>query len=275
MGDQPGAEPHQRPLRKRRGRMVHAVGHQLPAAVHHQRLQRLVVAGAGVGLQDRHDPQQRRRHRRLPLGPVVVHPGQLGLERLVEQLMAVLAQPNKQPGPADPFHHFPLQPRRLHRRLPCLWTHHPPPDRAGPPTARPQARKPTRTGYLTGSLAPLLPPTQPRRGDCWRDQPADPQRHAVSDAQLGSPGGSARAVWAMPDGLQAICALADRPDLGRRSRPACGPRPMLPASWTGRSRSTPAWSGPTRTSLGPAKGSPVRPGAGLRPPRGRRSRPGG
>jgi hypothetical protein len=122
--NQPGAEADQRCLRKRRLRVVHAVQHQLPAPIHHRRLQHLVVGGAGVGLQDRRQAKLGRRDRRLPDRGILVHPGELMLQVGVEQLVAVLAQPHKQPGALDPLDHFPLQPRALHRRLPHPWTHH-------------------------------------------------------------------------------------------------------------------------------------------------------
>src|SRR4029453_11138747 len=50
VGDQPRAEADQRRLRKRRLGVVHAVQYQLPAPIHHRRLQHLVIGGAGIGL---------------------------------------------------------------------------------------------------------------------------------------------------------------------------------------------------------------------------------
>jgi hypothetical protein len=101
--DQPGPEVEQRALGKRRLISVQTVQHQLPAPVHHRRLDHLIIRGAGVGLQDQRQGQLRRRHRRLPLGAIGIHPGQLGLELLAEQLMAMLPQQHKQLRPPDPF----------------------------------------------------------------------------------------------------------------------------------------------------------------------------
>jgi hypothetical protein len=55
-------------------------------------------------MQDRRQRQLRRRHRRLALRALLVGPGQLGLKVDVEQLVAVLPQPDKQLGPADQPH---------------------------------------------------------------------------------------------------------------------------------------------------------------------------
>jgi hypothetical protein len=89
--DQPGPEVEQGALGERRLVSVQTVQHQLPAAVHHRRLDHLVIGGTGVGLHDQRQSQLRRRHRRLPLGAVGIHPGQLGLELIAEQFMTALA----------------------------------------------------------------------------------------------------------------------------------------------------------------------------------------
>jgi hypothetical protein len=122
--DQPGTEGTKRRLRKRRGRMIHAVQHQLPAPIHHTGLDHLIIRSAGVGLQDRRQPKLRWRHGRLPHRLVLIHLGKLGLEALVEQLVTVLAQPHKQLRPLDPLDGLPFQPRAGPRRLPHPWTHH-------------------------------------------------------------------------------------------------------------------------------------------------------
>jgi len=122
--DQPRAKRHQRRLRKRRSRVVHAIQHQLPAPIHHTGLDHLVVGGAGIGLQDRRQSKLRRRDWWLPDRPVLVHSGKLGLQPLVEQLMAVLPQPHKQLRALDPLDDLTFQPRARHRRLPHPWTHH-------------------------------------------------------------------------------------------------------------------------------------------------------
>jgi hypothetical protein len=67
----------------------------VPAPIHHTGLDHLIVAGTGVGLQDGRQPKLRRRHGRLPDRLVLVHLGKLGLQVLVEQLVAVLTQPDK------------------------------------------------------------------------------------------------------------------------------------------------------------------------------------
>jgi hypothetical protein len=134
MGGQPRTEADQRRLRKRRLGVIHAPQHQLPAPIHHCRLDHLVVGGAGVGLQDRRQPKLRRRHRRLPNRLVGIHRGQLGLEALVEQLMTMLTQPDEQLGALDPLDN--LQLRREHATGGCHTpgrTTPPPNDRAGRP----------------------------------------------------------------------------------------------------------------------------------------------
>jgi hypothetical protein len=132
VGDQPRPEPDQRALAKRRPLGVQAVQHQLPAPIHHRRLDHLVVGGAGIGLQDRRQRQQGRRHRRLPLGAVGPGRGQLGLEALVEQLVAVLAHEHEQLGPPDQSDDGLLGLRRLHGWAPHGWAH----DRQPPRLAR-------------------------------------------------------------------------------------------------------------------------------------------
>ena len=102
MLDQPPAEPHQGSLGKRRLFRAHAVQDQLPAPVHHRRLDHLVVADLRIGLQDRRQRQPGRRHRRLPLRAVRVSFRQLGLELLVKQLMAVQRARTRTASPAAP-----------------------------------------------------------------------------------------------------------------------------------------------------------------------------
>jgi hypothetical protein len=131
-GDKPRAETDQRALRERRPLGIQAVQHQLPAPIHHRRLDRLIIGGAGVGRQDRRQRQLRRRHRRLPLRALLVGHGQLGLEVVVEQLVAVLPQPHKQLGPPDQPHDGLLGRRRLNGWTPHGWTH----DRQPPQHAR-------------------------------------------------------------------------------------------------------------------------------------------
>jgi hypothetical protein len=121
--DQPRAEADQRALAKRWPLGVQAVQHQLPAPIHHRCLDHLVIAGAGVGLQDRRQRKLRRCHRRLPLGAFLPGRGQLGLEGVVEQLVAVLAQPHKQLGPPDQPDDGLLSRRRLDGWTPHGWAH--------------------------------------------------------------------------------------------------------------------------------------------------------
>ena len=99
MLDQPLAESHQGALGKRRFLRARAAQDQLPAPVHHRRLDHLVVTDPRIGLQDRCQRQLRRRNRRLALRAVHVGPCQLRLEYLVKQLMAILAQEHKQLRP--------------------------------------------------------------------------------------------------------------------------------------------------------------------------------
>ncbi len=121
--DHPGAEPHQGALGERRPVGVQTVQHQLPAPVHHTGLDHLVVRDTGIGLQDQRQRQLHRRHRRLALRTVAVGSGQLGLEHLVEQLMAIPAQEHEQLRPPHQTHHRLLRSRRLHRRSPHPRTH--------------------------------------------------------------------------------------------------------------------------------------------------------
>ena len=122
--DQPLTESHQGSLGKRWLLRVHAVQHQLPAPVHHRRLDHLIVGGPGIGLQDRRQRQPGRRHRRLPLRAVHVRFRQLGLELLVEQFVTVLAQEHEQLRPPHRLDHRLLRRRRRHRRPPHHRTHH-------------------------------------------------------------------------------------------------------------------------------------------------------
>ena len=125
--DQPQAEPHQGPLGKRRLLRAQAVQHQLPAPVHHRRLDHLIVRDLRIGLQDRRQRQPGRRHRRLPFRAVHVRFRQLGLELLVKQLMTVLAQEHEQLRPPHRLDHRLLRRRGLHRRPPHHRTHDLPP----------------------------------------------------------------------------------------------------------------------------------------------------
>jgi hypothetical protein len=121
--DQAGAEPHQGALGKRRSIGAHAIQHQLPAPVHHRRLDHLIIGHPRVCLHDRRQRQPGRRHRRLPLRTVRIGFCQLGLEPLVKQLMPVLTQEHEQLRPPHRLDHRPLRRRRLHRRPPHLRTH--------------------------------------------------------------------------------------------------------------------------------------------------------
>jgi hypothetical protein len=123
VGQQPGAEADQGALGKRRPLDIQTVQHQLPAPIHHRRLDHLVISGAGVGLQDRRQPKLRRRDRRLALGALLPGRGQLGLEVVVEQFVAVRSQPHKQLGPPDQPDDPLLGRRRLDGWTPHRWTH--------------------------------------------------------------------------------------------------------------------------------------------------------
>src|SRR5215510_1652520 len=127
MPDQPLAEPRQGALRKRRILRAQAIQDQLPAPVHHPRLDHLIVTDPRIRLQDRCQRQLRRRNRRL--APRAAHIGlrQLRLEYLVKQLIAVLAQEHEQLRPPHRLDHRLLRRRRLNRRLPHHRTHELPP----------------------------------------------------------------------------------------------------------------------------------------------------
>jgi hypothetical protein len=127
MFDQPLAEPHQGALGERRILRARAIQDQLPAPAHHRRLDHLIVTDPGVGLQDRCQRQLRRRNRRLALRAVNVGLCQLGLENLVKQLTAILAQEHEQLRPPHRLDHRLFRRRRLNRRPPHHRTHDLPP----------------------------------------------------------------------------------------------------------------------------------------------------
>ena len=121
--DQPATEPDQGALGKRRLLRIHAVQHQLPAPVHHRRLDHLIIGHPGIRLENRRQRQLRRRHRRLALRAVHIRPRQLGLELLVKQLLTVQAQEHEQLRPPHRLDHRLLRRRRLRRRPPHNRTH--------------------------------------------------------------------------------------------------------------------------------------------------------
>ena len=123
--NQPLAEPHQGPLGKRRLLRAQAVQHQLPAPVHHRRLDHLIVADLRIRLQDRRQRQPGRRYRRLTLRAVHIRFRQLGLELLVKQLVPVQAQEHEQLRPPHRLDHRLLRWRGLHRRIPRNRPHRP------------------------------------------------------------------------------------------------------------------------------------------------------
>jgi hypothetical protein len=84
--DQPLAERHQHPLGERRRGAPEIPEHQLPPPVQPRRHHGFRVADLVIRLEQHHHGQQRRRHGSCP--PRLVDRGQLGLERLVEQLVA-------------------------------------------------------------------------------------------------------------------------------------------------------------------------------------------
>jgi hypothetical protein len=144
-----------------------AVQHQLPAPVHHARLDDLVIGG--VGLQDRGQRQLRRWHRRLPLGAVCIGPGQFLLEGLVEQLMAALAQQHEQTSPAGSAARSAVPPWTA-RSADAIPVAHPTRLMPGPAPLRIPRRKPHRSDYLGDALASDIAaePGQTAAAGRWR-----------------------------------------------------------------------------------------------------------
>ena len=84
------------PLTPRRLLGVQTIQHQLPAPIHHGRLNYFVIRDATVCLQDKRQRQHRRGYWRLPALRFAIQTRQLLLKRFIQQFMAVLAQKHKQ-----------------------------------------------------------------------------------------------------------------------------------------------------------------------------------
>ena len=94
------------PLTPRRLLSVQTIQHQLPAPVHHARLNDFIIGDAGIRFQDQRQRQQRRGHRGLSALRFLIQLRQLLLKRFVKQFMPVLAQKHKQFGFPNLFHNL-------------------------------------------------------------------------------------------------------------------------------------------------------------------------
>jgi hypothetical protein len=96
VGDEALAERWQCALREGRLVVAEHAEHHLPAGVDDRQLDGLGVRLAGIRLEQEHHREQGWRNRILPLAGRAVHPLQLALEGIVEQLMPVVAQKREQ-----------------------------------------------------------------------------------------------------------------------------------------------------------------------------------
>lgn len=99
--DQRLPKADQGPLAEGGALAVQALSHQLPAPIHHQRRQHLLVRDTGVGLQDGCQGKLGGWYRGLPFGTIREDGGELVLEGAIEQLMPNPAQEDEELGPAD------------------------------------------------------------------------------------------------------------------------------------------------------------------------------
>ena len=120
--DEALAERRQCALRERRLVVAEHAEHHLPAGVDNRQLDGLGVRLARVRLEQEHHREQRGRNRLLALAGRAVHPLQLDLEGIVEQLMALLAQKREQL--ARPSHAPNQEPLALAQRDARKPTHH-------------------------------------------------------------------------------------------------------------------------------------------------------
>ena len=123
VGDQQGAKSNQRSLAEGRLRLIEAVQDQLPAPIHHRRLDDLVVGDASVGLEDRRQRQLGRRDRRLSHPAVFVEGGEFLLEGHGENRGTLAPQKHEKLRPPNAGHHYLLAAREGRRRLPYSWSH--------------------------------------------------------------------------------------------------------------------------------------------------------
>jgi len=122
--DEPLAEALQRPLRECWFRAAQAAEHQLPAQIEERRIHRVGVRETQVALEQKHHCELRRRHRLGSRTGVAVHRLELGLELVVEDLVAVLAQKAEElPLLLKPLEDELLLPRRVSLRMPPLHAH--------------------------------------------------------------------------------------------------------------------------------------------------------
>jgi hypothetical protein len=75
---------------------VQTIQHQLPAPIHHRRLNHFVIGDTGVRLQDERQRQYRRGYRRLPSLRFAIQTRQLLLKRFIQQFVSVLTQKHKE-----------------------------------------------------------------------------------------------------------------------------------------------------------------------------------
>jgi hypothetical protein len=127
VGDEPLTECRQRALRKRRFILPNHAQHHLPTRIDDRQLDGLSVGRTRVGLKKDDHREQRRRHRLLALARGPVHPLELRLKRLVEQLVPVQAQERVQLARArHSTHQVLLAPRQRSTRIPSCHGLRPP-----------------------------------------------------------------------------------------------------------------------------------------------------
>jgi transposase len=102
-------------------------------------------------------------------------------------------------------------------------------------------------------LAPLLPAMTPRRGGRWRDH-RQVLNGILFRTRTGVPWRDVPDRYGPWETLYKRFARWQTDGTWAASRRACTLRRTGPGSWTGRPRSTPAWSGRTSTPPGPARG---------------------
>ncbi len=91
----------ERTLRERRLGGPKAIENELPAEIYDAHLDRLGVGHAVTGLQQRRHREHRRRHRCSPRARFAVHRFELGLERIIEQLVPMRVQESEQLASSD------------------------------------------------------------------------------------------------------------------------------------------------------------------------------
>src|SRR5581483_10890464 len=111
VSDEALTETLERSLRERRLLRVEDPQHHLPAGVDHRQLDGLRVRRARVRLKQHRHGQLRRRDGLLALVRAAVHPGQLVLEGVVEEIEPMLAKEREELlGPPEPLEEHLLAP---------------------------------------------------------------------------------------------------------------------------------------------------------------------